>query len=143
MRVRDIIHRDGRRIRIALAPREGGDGPLIRLSDPNRANGGTIMLDLYGADLLAGFLMSARLSKLGELSDERCNGDCPLRLRLSAVGGEARIELDQLGQRLVVGRPLWDRVYAELQMVLAHGRHLGCVAPSSGPALGEGRRLLH
>jgi hypothetical protein len=143
MRVRDIIHRDGRRLRLSLAPSESGDGPLIRLSDPGRAAPGTILLDLYAAELLAGFLMSARLSTVGELADERCIGDTPLSMRLRAQGGEVRVELEQSGERLLVARSLWDRLYTELQLALAHGRHLGQGAPGNGILPGDGRRLLH
>lgn len=143
MRVRDIIHRDGRRLRIGFSSGLGGDGPVIRLGDPGRNGAGTIMLDLYGGELLAAFLMGARLSRLGELADERCNGDFPLHLRLSARGGEMRVEIDQLGHRLDLAQPLWDRLYAELQLVLAHGRQLGRMTATGTLLAGEGRRLLH
>lgn len=142
MRVRDIIHRDGPRLRLSLAPGEGGTGPLLRLSDPAWVACGFILLDLYATELLAGFLMSARLSAVGELADEQCNGDYPLCMRLSAKGGEARIELEQLGERLVVGRKLWDRLYAELQLSLAHGRNQGETGRKSAGAVPE-RRVLH
>lgn len=130
MRVRDILHRDGSRLRLTLTPPASGEGPMIRLGDPDRAFSVTIILDLYGADLLAAFLMSARVSKVGELAEERCHGDWPLRFRLNAKGGEARVELDQLGQCLQLPKSLWDRLYTELQMVLAHGRYLGQAAPA-------------
>jgi hypothetical protein len=143
MRVRDIIHRDGRRLRLSLSAGESGDGPLIRLSDPGRFAPPTILLDLYAAELLAGFLMSARLSAVGDLADERCHGETPLNMRLCAEGGEVRVELDQLGERLLLARSLWDRLYTELQLTLAHGRHLGQAAPAGGLLLRDGRRLLH
>lgn len=143
MRVRDIIHQNGRRLRLWLVPGEGGEGPLVRIGDPGRVAPDTIMLDLYGTELLAAFVMSARLSTVGDLADERCHGDYPLNMRLAAHGGEIRIELDQLGQRLPITRTLWDRLYTELQLVLAHGRHLGRMAPTGGLASREGRRLLH
>jgi hypothetical protein len=143
MRVRDIIHRDGRRLRLSLSAGESGDGPLIRLSDLGRASPPTILLDLYAAELLAGFLMSARLSSIGDLADERCNGETPLNMRLCAQGGNVRVELNQLGERLLLSRSLWDRLYTELQLTLAHGRHLGKAAPAGGPLQRDGRRLLH
>ncbi|GAA3997297.1 hypothetical protein [Sphingomonas humi] len=142
MRVRDIIHRDGPRLRLSLAPGEGGHGPLIRLSDPGRPGSRSILLDLYGAELLVGFLMSARLSAVGELADECCNGDYPLMMRLCAVGGSVRIELDQLGEGLPIAGKLWDRLYAELQLNLAHGRNLAA-SGRPGFMLSQSRRLLH
>lgn len=143
MRVRDIIHRDGPRLRLTLAPGEGGDGPLFRLSDPAGATPGTILLDLYAVELLAGFLMSARLAAAADLPDECCTGDYPMRLRLCATGREVSVELEQVGQRLRLVRPLWDRLYAELQLARAHGRHLGEAAQAYNSALPEGTRLRH
>lgn len=143
MRVRDIIHRNGRRLRLSLARGESGESPLIRLSDPVRPVPAAIMLDLYAAEVLAGFLMSARVSAVGELSDERCNGEYPFALRLTAAGGGVHVELDQLGLRLLLPRMMWDRLYTELQLVLAHGRHLIEVTPPGGARQSEARRLLH
>jgi hypothetical protein len=116
---------------------------VVRLCNPGCGLFGAISLDLYGAELLAGFLMSARLAAIGELSDERCNGNYPLRLRHYATGGNVRIELEQFGERLILARNLWDRLYAELQLMLAHGRHLAGAGPASGPTLREAGRLLH
>lgn len=143
MRVRDIIHRSGRRLRLSLVPGEGGEGPFIRLCDPTRIAPATILLDLYAAELLAAFVMSARLATVGELADERCGGDAPLLLRLTAGSGGSRIELDQLGERLALPEMLWDRLYTELQLALAHGRHLGREGPAADLAPHEARRLLH
>jgi hypothetical protein len=143
MRVRDIIHRDGPRLRLSLLPGEGSEGPLIRLGNPGSVMSGSILLDFYGAELLAGFLMSARLSVIGELSDECCGGDYPLRMRLCATGGAVRIELDQLGERLSLERVLWDRLYTELQLTLTHGRHSDGAALAGGAIGHEARRLLH
>lgn len=143
MRVRDLLHRDGPRLRLSLAPGESGYGPLLRLSDPGRVVPASILLDLYAAELLAGFLMSARVSAVGELADEACLDDYPLVMRLAAVGAEIRVELSQGGERLVLPRMLWDRLYTELQLALAHGRHFARAAPASGLGPHEQRRLLH
>nr|WP_314442242.1 hypothetical protein [uncultured Sphingomonas sp.] len=143
MRVRDIINRDGAQLRLSLAAGESGYGPLVRLSDPRRAAAASILLDLYGTELLASFLMSARLSAIGDLSDECCEGDYPLRMRLGARGGAVQVELDQLGERLILPRCLWDRLYAELQLTLSHGRNLARAPTAGGLAPHEQRRLLH
>ena len=143
MRVRHIIHRDGRQLRLTLSRGEGGEGPLIRLGDPLRVCPAAILLDVNGAELLAAFLMSARLAAVGELAEESCNGDYPYRLRLSAQAGVARVEIDQLGQQLLIARSLWDRLYAELQLVLAHSRQLSRTAATSGVSAIETRRVLH
>ncbi len=143
MRVRDIIHRDGPRLRLRFSTGESGYGPLLRLGDPERANPATVILDLYAAELLAAFLMSARVTPVGELPEESCLGDYPLAMRLGARGGEIRIELVQGGERLLIPRTLWDRLYTELQLVLAHARHFARATSASGFALFDQRRLLH
>ncbi len=143
MRTRDIIHRDGPRLRLRLSAGESGYDPLLRLGDPGRANPATIILDLYAAELLAGFLMSARVTAVGELPEEVCLGDYPLSMRLGAHGGDIRIELVQGDERLLITRPLWDRLYTELQLVLAHARHFARAAIASGFALFDQRRRLH
>ena len=143
MRVRDIIHRDGRRLRLRFSAGESGYGPLLRLGDPGRADPATVILDLYAAELLSGFLMSARVTPIGELPEESCLGDYPLAMRLRARGGEIRIELVQGGEGLQIPKVLWDRLYTELQLVLAHARHFARATSASGFALFDQRRLLH
>lgn len=120
MRIRDIVHISGRRLRVALE-QLSGESMLLQLSEPESL-GGPVLLDLYGGDLLSGFLMSARLAARGHLGEERCGGPFACRLRL--IGGNA-IELSQHRSRLLVPDILWDRLYAELMLALAHGRHRG------------------
>lgn len=142
MRVRDIIHRSGRRVRLVLEQAQPGEGPVIRLVDPE-CPAGQILLDVYGTELLAGFLMSARLAKPGELADEGCHGDYPLRLRLGASGNRAVVALAQSGAELLLHSALWDRLYTELLLVVAHGRHLGRSSPTATLVGVEDHRLLH
>lgn len=143
MRIRDIIHNSGRLLRVGL-DRGGPEGTTIQLSDPSLGTGSTIVLDLYGTELLAGFLMNARLAAMNEgLADERCGGPLGCRLRLTRRNGRPVIELVAADRILHLEQPLWDRLYAELALALAHGRHpaatplpLAC-GPASRP------RLLH
>ncbi|GAA4009833.1 hypothetical protein GCM10022280_03610 [Sphingomonas swuensis] len=143
MRIRDIVHASGRRLRIGLDRGSADEAMVIQLSDPERPGKEPVLLDLYGAELLAGFLMNARLATRGELADEMCGGLLGCRLRLASDGGEAAVELFQHAEALRVPQPFWDRLYAELTLALAHGRHLATAA-TGGPVPAEGfQRLLH
>lgn len=143
MRVRDIIHGSGSRIRLVLNQGQAGEGPVIRLSDPDRPGTAAVLLDLYGGELLAGFLMSARLSDAGELADEGSTGDAPIRLRLVAVGDRPVIIIDQAGTEMSLVQPLWDRLYTELLLVIAHGRNIDHAGFARTRAGVESGRLLH
>lgn len=139
MRIRDIVHDSGRRLRIGL-DRSGGEFMLIHLSDP-ACPSEPVQLDLYGGELLAGFLMSARLAGGSGLGEERSGGLFGCRLRLV---GNASIELVQDRSRLHLPQILWDRLYAELLLALAHGRHLGgCNLIAQDPLRQARPRLLH
>lgn len=87
--------------------------------------------------------MSARLADPAGLPEEGCSGECPVRFRLCFDSGERRVEVDQLGRRLILASGLWDRLYAELQLVLAHGRHVDRTRPDRALAMTESPRLLH
>jgi hypothetical protein len=65
--------------------------------------------------------MSARLAAGGELGDERSDGLFSCRFRLLP---KARIELSQDEGRLLLPEVLWDRLFAELMLALAHSRNL-------------------
>lgn len=144
MRIRDIKHASGKVLRIGLDRDGGEDSMIIQLSDPLEPSGAPVLLDLYGAELLAGFVMSARLALAGDLAEEQCGGTLGCRLRLRRGAGETAIELTQGAKPLRVPAPLWDRLYAELMLVLAHGRHLagarhgGSTTEAKAPA-----RILH
>jgi hypothetical protein len=118
MRIRELVHVSGYRLRISLDRSDGA--MLIHLSNP-AGRSQPIRLDLYGGELLAGFLMSARLAAGGELGEERSDGLFSCRFRLLS---KAAIELSQDEGRLLLPERLWDRLYAELMLALAHGRNL-------------------
>jgi hypothetical protein len=140
MRIRDIIHASGLRLRISL-DRSDHEALLIQVSDPAACTA-AVQLDSYGGELLAGFLMSARLAHDGELGDERCHGPFGCHLRLI---NPANIELRQDDSRLLIPQLLWDRLYAELMLVLAHSRNLaGLWHSARGSDLQpSASRLLH
>lgn len=145
MRVRDILHPSGCQLRIGLDRGLAGEPMMVQLSDPASRGTQPILLDLYGTELLAGFVMSARLAAIrGGLADERCDGLLPCEFRLVGKGRAAVIELRQQAESLAVPQQFWDRLYAELMLALAHGRHLADSARMAPPAEGSGgMRLLH
>jgi hypothetical protein len=115
MRIRDIVHCSGRRLRVVLD--RGDEAMMIQLSDPSCA-GDPVMLDPYGTELLAGFLLSARLSG-GQLAEEWSGGLLGCRFRLT----REHVELSQDNRLLLVPSSMWDRLYAELMLAVAHARH--------------------
>lgn len=121
-RIRDIEDGKGVRLRIGVAAHPcGAMVALERCDQPHRPS---ILLSLYGAEILAGFIMSARLSVPHPMPDEEAEGLFPARFHL-ACKPEARIVVEQDESfPLSIDAPLWDRLYAELGLVTAHGREL-------------------
>lgn len=138
MRIRDIVHVSGTSLRVLLD--RGDEDLLIQLSDP-QASSEPVSLDPYGSELLAAFLLNARLAGGAGLAEEGSAGLFGCRFRL--VRGKA-VELSQHGRRLLVPDLLWDRLYAELMLAVAHARHLAMprrYPPSPLPCARA--RLLH
>jgi hypothetical protein len=136
MRMREIIHCAGSRLRIVL---DHDDGAItVQLSDPSTGLD-PVLLDPYGTELLAGFILSARLSG-GQLAEEWSGGLLGCRFRLT----RERIEISQEGRVLMVPSLIWDRLYAELMLAVAHARH-HLSAPRPPDLLGRvpGLGLLH
>lgn len=120
-RVREII--DARGVRLRLRAERHSTGARIVMQRPDVAGQPQATLDLYGAEVLWGFVMSARLAVPDLLPDERIFGTWSATLRLE-VDPVSRIEIDthQAGHPLSIPCTLWDRLFAELCLVLAHGR---------------------
>lgn len=115
MRIREIIHCAGPRLRIVL---DHEDGVMrVQLSDPSTGSE-PVLLDPYGTELLAGFILSARLSG-GQLAEEWSGGMLGCRFQLT----REHIKLSQEGRFLLVPSLIWDRLYAELMLAVAHARH--------------------
>ena len=87
--------------------------------------GACVVLDVHGAELLCGFVMAARLAGDDGLADEHAYG--PNAATFCAVSGkDERIEIVQTdgAARVAIPASLWDRFFAELTIVTAHGRAL-------------------
>ncbi|WP_242139703.1 MULTISPECIES: hypothetical protein [unclassified Sphingomonas] len=120
-RVREIIDALGLRLRLRAERHPAGTRVVMQRPDAPGQPHAT--LDLYGAEVLWGFLLSARLAVPDVLPDEQIFGMWSATLRL-AVDPVSRIEIDtsQSRQPLSIPCTLWDRLFAELCLILAHGR---------------------
>lgn len=128
-RVREIRDPFGMRLRVSVErhPR----GAVIALECSDVEGSPRVLLDDYGAELLSGYILSARLALPGKIPDEVFDGSYPSQLRLT-YEPEAAIEIDQAGESATLSIPstFWDRLYAELFLVVAHARELGRRAPA-------------
>ena len=122
-RVREITDSLGGRLRIAVEPQARG-GRVV-LERPNLRGNARAVLDAYGAELLWGYIMAARVAGDQDLPDECTDGECTTRIRLAHAPRPA-IALIQAGleRPFEIPATFWDRLYAELCLVLAHVRAL-------------------
>ncbi|MCB2014200.1 MAG: hypothetical protein R3E11_03325 [Sphingobium sp.] len=121
-RTRDITNDLGACLRVTVASHPSG--ALVTLERRDQQHRPSISLNLYGAELLLGFIMSARLAGPDMLPDEATDTPFSSRFHLD-YQPTARVVVEQDESfPLVIDAPLWDRLYAELCLVTAHGREL-------------------
>lgn len=121
-RIREITDAFGGRLRVSVE--EHPAGALVVLERPDLNGRPRILLDGYGVDVLAGYIMSARLSVPQGLPDEHVDGTFATRFSLD-LDPSACLVLRQQGlENLEIAAPFWDRLYAELSIVSAHAREL-------------------
>lgn len=88
------------------------------------------VLDPFGAELLGSYLVSARLALPHGLPDEDTHRGLARRFRL-VVKPDPMVEVSQGGANLFpIPARYWDRLYAELCLVVAHTRDLGTRRPA-------------
>lgn len=121
-RIREITDAFGGKLRVSVE--EHPSGALVVLERPDVSGQPRILLDGYGTDVLAGYIMSARLAVPHGLPEEHIDGLFGTRFELG-LEPRAALELSQQGNaRLEIPAPFWDRLYAELCLVAAHAREL-------------------
>jgi hypothetical protein len=122
-RIREITDLTGARLSVSIERHPAG--ALIILESPDERGTPRAMLDCHGAELLTGFIMAARLAQPYGLSDETVEGTFPARFSL-APGDDVAIAIAQRGRPVpfAIMTSFWDRLYAELCIVVAHGREL-------------------
>lgn len=119
-RVREIIDALGSRVRIGVERHPFGG--LVTLERPDRRGCPRVLLDTYGAEILSAYIMSARLSADRPLAEEVVAGTYPLRIQLDHQPAPLLRLVDASETRLELPAPVWDRLYAELNIAVAHVR---------------------
>jgi hypothetical protein len=114
----------GDRLRISVE--EHPTGALVTLQRLDQRRPQQALLDHYAAEVLWGYIMSARLAMPGGLPDESIEGIFPSRLHLQLKPSVA-LTISQPGSPWPFEIPatFWDRLYAEFCVVVAHSRELG------------------
>jgi hypothetical protein len=119
-RIREITNSLGERLRVSIE--EHPSGVLVVLERPDKVGRPRLLLDGYGADILGGFIMSARLSVPHGMPDEQVDGLFATQFQLQ-TGPTATILMRQNDSaRFELAAPFWDRLYAELCLIAAHAR---------------------
>ncbi|MFM9977372.1 MAG: hypothetical protein ACKVOP_04915 [Sphingomonadaceae bacterium] len=123
-RVREITDAFGGCLRISAEVHPSG--ALVHIERPDRERYAAAVLDGYGAEVLAGYIMAARLALPNPLPDEIVDGSFPLRFSLRQAEQVSLILTQGSADRdFQIPSPFWDRLYAELSLVNAHTRELG------------------
>lgn len=111
----------GSRLRLSVEPHAGG--ALVFLEQFDARGRPRAMLDGYGAEVLVGYIMAARLALPQGLPDEFIGGAYPSRLCLSHKPTVALVITQaELERPFAISATFWDRLYAELCIVVAHTR---------------------
>lgn len=122
-RIREITDPFGMRLRVSVEPHP--QGALIALERHDLPERPRVMLDGYGGELLSGFIMAARLALPHPLPDEHCAGSFALKLSLTH---DPKVSIvlrqDESGEAIDIPAPFWDKLYAELCLVIPHAREL-------------------
>jgi len=122
-RIREITDPFGMRLRVSVErhPR----GALIALERHDLPHQPRVLLDGYGGELLSGFIMAARLALPHPLPDEHCAGTFGLKLSLTHDPKVSiTLRQDESGETIDIPAPFWDKLYAELCLVIPHAREL-------------------
>lgn len=127
-RIREIVDKNGHRLRVSVVVDTGG--ALVTLELPDEPDLPRAVLDPFGAELLGSYLMSARLALPHGLPAEDTQRGLARRFRL-VVAPYPFVEVSQGGTQLFsIPARYWDKLYAELCLVVAHTRDLGWPAPT-------------
>lgn len=124
VRIRELADDRGTILRISIDQWRAGAAILLERRDlPGNPH---VILDTYGAELLSGFIIASRLALPDGLDPEWVTGDFGTEFQLHHEDPPT-ILLRQPGNRRQIWLPMdfWDRLYAELGLVLPHARALG------------------
>ena len=123
-RAREITDALGSRLKVGVEARSHGVG--VVLERPDLRGCPRASLDGYGAEVLCGYIMAARLAGAQALPDECTDGTCATRLRFNREPRPAIAVIQATLERpFDIPATFWDQLYAELCLVTAHLRALG------------------
>jgi len=122
-RIREITDAFGGRLRISVEAHPAG--ALVLFERTDRAAYPQAMLDGYGAEVLCGYIMAARLALPNPLPEETVDGAFASCFSLTQTD-KVSLVLTQKDRRASFEIPsqFWDRLYAELSIIIAHSREL-------------------
>jgi hypothetical protein len=122
-RIREITDAFGARLRVSVESHP--TGALVVFDRPDCAGYPRAMLDGYGVEVLCGYIIAARLALPHPLPDEIVDGPFASRFSLAFEDKVAVTMVGKCGgERFELPAPFWDRLYAELCVVIAHTREL-------------------
>lgn len=119
-RTRDIEDSTGACLRVSMSAH--ADGAAVTLERRDQPHRPSARLSLCGTEILSGFIMSARLSAPHAMPDEATDCPFPTRFRLDCAREACVVIEQEEGFPVAIEARLWDRLYAELCLVIAHGR---------------------
>ncbi|WP_145206464.1 hypothetical protein [Sphingobium sp. B2] len=119
-RVREMEDAFGMTLTLSVEPYPGGATILIERCDTQQS----IMMDAYGAEILAAMLLLARMNSPDPVPDEHLGGRFPLHIALVVDPAPHVTVLDRDGALLRLPVHLWDRLYLELTLACAHAREM-------------------
>ena len=123
-RIREITDAFGARLQISVEAHP--TGALVVFDRPDRTSYPSAVLDGYGVEVLCGYIMAARLALPYDLPDEIVDGPFAVSFALVRTD-QVSLTMQQKGARpaFEIPAPFWDRLYAELCVVIAHAREIG------------------
>lgn len=122
-RIREITDAFGARLRVSVEAHPSG--ALVLFDRPDHAQYPQAVLDGYGAEVLCGYIIAARLALPDSLPDETVDGLFASRFTMAQDDSVAVVMMQKSDRsQFAIPAPFWDRLYAELCVVIAHSREL-------------------
>lgn len=123
-RIREITDSLGAQLRVSLEPHPSC-GAMITLQRLDQSHRPRTFLDGLGAEVLLGFIMSARIALPASMPDEAVEGAFPVHMCLQHQPKVTIAIVQQSnGRTLEIPAPFWDRLCAELMLIIPFARFL-------------------
>lgn len=119
-RVREMEDAFGMVMTLSVEPHPGGATILIERCDTQQM----VVMDAYGAEILAAMLLLARMNSPDPVPDEQLDGRFPLHIALIVEPSPQIVIVANDGSDIQIPVHLWDRLYLELMLASAHAREM-------------------